>query len=104
MSPEAAPLPPSLSVRCDHCGRAVRETKHTRSSYRVDYYVLHTGDVQPSTLMTDDERRSITFQKLVRVVDVITCVDCYRDPAVQRQREERFRPEVLTEERIERGA
>lgn len=80
-------------LRCDHCGRPVSVTRHTRFAYRVDYYSLHTGEVEATTLKTDDERESITVQKLLTAVDVITCVDCYRQPAVQADRERRFRPE-----------
>lgn len=82
-------------LRCAHCGRQVAETRHSRTSYRVDYYSLHTGEVEPVTLIIEDEGLPMTFQKLVRAVDVITCVDCYRAPAVQGERERRFRPERL---------
>jgi len=88
----SAQLPP---LRCDHCGRVVHETRHTPSSYAVDYYALHTGDVESSTMRTDDDRQAITFQKLLRAVVLITCADCYRDPAIRLEREQRFRPERM---------
>ena len=85
------------SLRCSHCGRAVRETLHTRDSWRVDYYLLHTGDVEQTTLVRDEWGGAVSFLKLIRPEDVITCADCYRDPAVRDQREERFRPELHSE-------
>jgi hypothetical protein len=80
-------------LRCDHCGRVVHETIHTRSDYHVDYYSLHTGDVELCSLVSDDgEPRA--FQRLIRRFDLVTCVDCYRSRAVQREREMKFRPEL----------
>jgi hypothetical protein len=87
-SSSAAPL------RCNHCGRSVKETSHTRSSYQVDYYSLHTGDVEPLVVRVDEDEPPVTFQRLVNSVEVVTCVNCYRDPVVQQERERRFRPEL----------
>jgi hypothetical protein len=81
-----------ITLRCDHCSRAVCETQHTRASYRVDYYSLHTGEVEESTV-AHESGSTFTYQKLVSVVHMITCADCYRKPSVQREREARFRPE-----------
>ena len=72
----------------------MRETRHTPSSYAVDYYALHTGEVESNTMMSDDDR-AVTFQKLLRAFVVITCTDCYRDPAIRLEREHRFRPEQM---------
>jgi hypothetical protein len=88
LSSSAAPL------RCVHCGRPVKETFHTRSSYQVDYYSLHTGDVEPLVVRVDEDEPPVTFQRLVNAVEVVTCANCYRDPAVQQERERRFRPEL----------
>ena len=83
------------ALRCTHCGREVAETMHTRAAYRVDYYALHTGDVEPMTMATtDDSAPLVTFFKLLRPSDVLTCVDCYRQPQVRRERELLFRPEL----------
>jgi hypothetical protein len=78
--------------RCSHCGRPVQETRHTPTGYRVDYYSLRTGDVEPATLTTDAGLK-VNFFKLLSTVDIITCADCYRLTAVQDEREERFHPE-----------
>lgn len=90
-SPESSKIP----LRCTHCGREVAETIHTRSSYRVDYYLLHTGEVQPTTIARpDDPSGTVTILKLLRVSTVVTCADCYRQPDVRQERELLFRPEL----------
>src|SRR5262245_60024822 len=83
-----------LSLHCGHCGREVGETTHTRSSYRVDFYTLYTGDVEPTTVARrDDPSDTVTVQRLVRAHEVVTCVDCYGRPNVRRERERLFRVE-----------
>jgi hypothetical protein len=90
-------------LRCHHCGREVAETMHTRSTYRVDYYALHTGDVEPTTMArSDDPADVVTVMRLVRAVELFTCVDCYRQERVRRERERLFRTEL--EARPDEGA
>ena len=84
--------------RCDHCGRVVGETQHTRTSYRVDYYALHTGAVELCSMVTGDWLGKTPYLKLVSRLNVVTCSDCYSRTAVQREREQRFRPEQTTHE------
>src|SRR5436309_11627683 len=85
------------ALRCSHCGREVTETVHTRSSYRVDYYALHTGEVEPVTMARGDETMPlVTVLKLLRPSEVVTCADCYRRADVRAERESLFRPEVVT--------
>lgn len=81
-----------LPRRCDHCGRIVGETHHTPTAYRVDYYSLHTGTVEPAALTTDGGVR-VHFVKLMEPAEITTCAACYRLPAVRRERDDRFRPE-----------
>jgi hypothetical protein len=82
--------------RCNHCGREVAETVHTRSAYRVDYYALHTGEVEPTTMPSrDDASQVITVLKLLRPSDIVTCADCYRQPSIRNARELLFRPELM---------
>jgi hypothetical protein len=82
-------------LRCHHCGRHVGATMHTRSTYRVDYYTLHTGDVEPTTMArSDDPSDVVTVMRLVRACEIVTCVDCYRRPPVRRARELLFRSEL----------
>jgi hypothetical protein len=89
-------------LRCTHCGREVAETVHTRSSYRVDYYALHTGDVEPVVIRVDQSAPPVTILRLLRAENLLTCVDCYRRPKVQAERELLFRPErsVVGEEQL----
>jgi hypothetical protein len=80
------------ALRCSHCGRAVAETMHTRGAYRVDYYSLHTGDVEPTTIQRGEEE-PVTVLRLLSRRDVVTCAECYRQPRVRQQRDVLFRPE-----------
>ena len=98
MNPEVAPAPHPARPRCGHCGRPVHETWHTRTSYRVDYYSMHTGEVEEATLSKHDGDEVITYLKLIRPVEVVSCADCYRQPAVRKERERLFRPERRTDE------
>ncbi len=92
----ALPRPPlaNSNLRCSHCGRPVKETAHTRSSYRVDYYSMHTGDVEPLLVKVEEDEPPAVFQRLLHPVEVVTCAECYKCPDVQRERERRFRPEL----------
>lgn len=92
MSDPAAAPTRSLDLHCDHCGRAVRETRHTRTSYRVDYFGMHTGPVEEAWFKTDDGE-AVPYLRLVAAVELATCVDCYAKPEVQLARERKFRPE-----------
>ena len=83
--------------RCHHCGRKVGDTLHTRSTYRVDYYTLHTGEVEPTTMArSDDPSDVVTVMRLVRACEILTCADCYRQAPVRRERELLFRTELRT--------
>ncbi|MBI3783199.1 MAG: hypothetical protein HY270_07345 [Deltaproteobacteria bacterium] len=73
----------------------VRDTVHTRTGYRVDFYGLHTGDVEPVQMQHGDEGETITILRLIRPYEVFTCVDCYAQADVQEERERLFRPENL---------
>lgn len=85
------------ALHCHHCGRALSETVHTRSSYRVGFYGLHTGDVEPVSIpRRDDPTEVVTVLRLVRAHEIWTCADCYRQPNVRREREILFRPEVTS--------
>jgi hypothetical protein len=80
--------------RCHHCTREVEETKHTRTAYRVGGYELHGGGVEEVIKpRSEDDPEQITFLRLIEPRDACTCADCYRLPAVARERELLFRPE-----------
>lgn len=81
------------ALRCDHCGRAVRETRHTRTAYHVDYYTLHSGHGELCTVAGDDRQHPFTYVRLLDRFDIITCADCYRQTAVQAERDRQFQPE-----------
>ena len=84
--------------RCDHCGRPVRGTQHTRTTYRVDYYALHSGSGEVCTLIGDYLHPDHTYVRLLDHYDVISCAECYPLPAVQDEHERRFRPERVAAE------
>jgi len=80
-------------LRCTHCGRPVSATVHTRTAFRVDYYALHTGTVEPVTVQRPNET-TLTVFRIVEPLEVVTCVDCYQRPEVRAERERLFRPEA----------
>jgi hypothetical protein len=80
-------------LRCDHCGRPVRETQHTRTSYTVDYYSVHAGHGEVCSFAGDDGMRGSTYVKLLDRYDVISCAECYQQEAVQAERDRHFQPE-----------
>lgn len=79
--------------RCHFCGRAVRPTQHTRTTYAVDYYALHGGRGERCELVGDYGHRAATYIRLLDHYEVITCAQCYAQPRVQAERERLFRPE-----------
>jgi len=83
----------SLPLRCDHCGRPVRPTQHTRTDYRVDYYALHGGNGEVCPIIGDYARPDTTYVRLIDRYDIVSCAECYPLPAVQAERERRLRPE-----------
>jgi hypothetical protein len=89
-----APTP----LRCTHCGRPVHGTQHTRTAYRVDYYALHGGAGEVCALAGTFGHAGTTFLRLLEHDEVISCAECYPRPAVQSERERRFRPEAFAAE------
>ena len=80
-------------LRCDHCGRTVRETEHTRTSYTVDYYSVHSGHGEICSFAGELGQRGASYVKLLDRFDVITCAQCYRQASVQAERDRFFQPE-----------
>jgi hypothetical protein len=80
-------------LHCDHCGRAVRETTHTRSSYAVDYYSVFGGRGEVCSFVGDDGQRGATYVKLLDPRQTTSCAQCYGSAAAQAVREQCFRPE-----------
>ena len=73
-------------AHCHHCGRLVRETTHTRLSYSVDGFALHTGETEEAMVRrSDSDEIALVYRRLVRPVVVHTCRDCYAELAVRRR-------------------
>jgi hypothetical protein len=65
-------------MQCYHCGREVQGTTHTQKSYKVDYYLLHTGYTQWEYFLNPKPDTSpLRYLKLVQPTDILTCVQCY---------------------------
>lgn len=92
MDPGSAVHTAPITRHCDHCGRAVRETQHTRTSYRVDYYAMHTGDGEWTSFQGDDGE-PVPYVRLLNTVEVTTCADCYANPEVLERLDRRFHTE-----------
>ncbi len=92
--------PQKVPLHCMHCGRPVLGTRHTRTSYRVDYYTLHTGVVEPVTVQRADDS-TVTVFRLLDPVNVVTCVECYKEREVREERERLFRPELAPAEALD---
>ena len=93
MTARDLPRPPEPALRCDHCGRAVQETQHTRTDYRVDYYSLHSGHGEVCAVPGDERQRGGSYVKLLDRFDIVTCAQCYHRDTVRAERERRFHPE-----------
>jgi hypothetical protein len=69
------------TVACRHCGRVVGGTVHTRTSYVVDGFVLHTGPSEPAVgRRSAYDEVGFVYQRLLRPVTLVTCADCWADP------------------------
>jgi len=65
-------------MQCYHCGREVQGTIHTQKSYRVDYYLLHTGYTQWEYFLNPKpDTPPLRYLKLIQPIDIFTCVQCY---------------------------
>lgn len=78
-------------MQCFHCGREVKETRHTPKGYRVDYYLLHTGRTERAILKNPkDDAVSFHYLKLTQPVDIISCTDCYANPQIRKRLDDDF--------------
>lgn len=73
-------------MRCSHCGREVMPTIHTKDGYTVDYYSLITGNLVP-VMLDETETGEETFQyyKIEQMIELITCVSCWKDPEIKKR-------------------
>ena len=82
-TPQSDAQPPRIGT-CRQCGRVVHETVHTRTTSAVDGFVLNTGPTEPTAVRkADSDAVDFVYQRLLRPVRVVVCVDCLRDPAVR---------------------
>lgn len=89
-------------MHCSHCGREVRETRHTQKGYRVDYYVLHTGRTEWVFLKSPKEDLPARHcLRLIEPVDIVSCAGCYDHPKIKRFLEEKFSHPDLPSEKKE---
>jgi hypothetical protein len=71
-------------LQCYHCGREVFETTHTQKSYRVDFYLLHTGHTEWEYLVNAKEHAPpFRYRKLTQPIDILSCVECYARPDIR---------------------
>lgn len=71
-------------MQCYHCGREVLETVHTQKSFKVDFYLLHTGHTEWEFIENPKQNAPpLRYRKLTQAIDIFTCVQCYARPAIQ---------------------
>lgn len=71
-------------MQCYHCGREVFGTAHRQKSYKVDYYLLHTGHTQWEYFLNPkQDALPVRYLKLTQPIDVLTCVQCYARPEIR---------------------
>src|SRR5262245_38553063 len=79
-------------MQCSHCSREVKETRHTQKEYRVDYYLLHTGQTEWVFLKhPKEDAPSLHYLKLTQPVDIISCVDCCAKPQISKRLQEELK-------------
>ena len=78
-------------MQCFHCGKEVKETRHTQKGYQVDYYLLHTGRTEWTFLKDPKEDApQLHYLKLSQPVDIISCTECYANPQIKKRLEDDF--------------
>jgi len=78
-------------MQCSHCGREVFGTVHTQRTYKVDFYLLHTGETEWEFLVTrKPDAPPLKYRKLIQPIDVLTCVQCYARPEIWQILEDDF--------------
>lgn len=61
----------------------MQPTLHTRDGWKVDSYLLQTGDVEPAVYRRSEDGPAIDYLRLVRPRTVITCVECHTRPEIR---------------------
>ncbi len=96
-----------MDLKCQFCGREVRETVHCKKlpdGFQVDYYQVWTGELRPIVMKNQkDEREVLHFFRLDAAHSVAACRECFQKEEVKTELERAFRqlPEVVEEEEEE---
>jgi hypothetical protein len=78
-------------MQCSHCGREVFGTVHTQKTFKVDFYLLHTGETEWEFFVSrKPDVPPLRYRKLIRPIDVLTCVQCYARPEIRQILEDDF--------------
>lgn len=78
-------------MQCFHCNREVQQTVHWQKSYKVDYYVLHTGPTEWAYFVSHRlDAPPIRYRKLTQPKDIFTCVDCYALDEIKKRLDDDF--------------
>jgi hypothetical protein len=88
-------------MQCYHCAREVQGTSHTQKTYRVDYYLLHTGHGQWEYFLNlKPDTPPLRYLKLIQPIDVLTCIQCYARAEIRQLLDDDFtgRRSLLTED------
>ena len=72
------------AARCTKCGAAVTGTRHTRTTYTVGHYSLHTGRTVEATVRRGEDEAPAVYRRLVEPVEVVSCPTCFTAPEVRR--------------------
>jgi hypothetical protein len=93
----------TTDYRCSFCGRAVKETVHSRKlpdGYNVDYYLVWTGKLSPIIMKNPkDEREVSQFFKLEDAYPMVACRECFEKSEVREKMDRAF--SEVPETRIE---
>jgi hypothetical protein len=78
-------------MQCYHCGREVFGTIHTQKSYRIDFYLLHTGHTEWEFLLNPkQDAPPLRYRRLTQPTEVFTCVQCYARPEIRQLLDDDF--------------
>jgi hypothetical protein len=78
-------------MQCYHCGREVFGTLHTQRTFKVDFYLLHTGQTELEFFFNPkQDAPPLKYRRLIHPIDVFTCVQCYARPEIRRLLEDDF--------------
>jgi len=70
-------------MQCSKCKRHLEPTMHTRSGYKVEAYMLHTGSAVPVIMLeeSDEEKK---FMKIEDPRIVTICDKCIKKAEVKK--------------------